>query len=529
MRRMGAAPYLTANYAKKLTDIPTKEDFNKRMLLVHNRLRAEVARGDAHPQPGGSNMNKLQHSSVLASIATIWTGGLCAKSKEIGDWYMSHANNRKQLFQEMMTEQVQRDTFQVDFNVNSNQQIGENIAVFTHGPDRGAELDRFEYMATSWFYEHDYNLNNFMTNQASYHYVPGEFGVMTPEGSAGHYTALVWATERYVGCGWNFCNTHGDTWHLYLVCNYYPAGNWRDQSPYLQGTQCQNCDADRGSSCSTEDSEVGTGLCDGCMATDKFAWGGGGTTLATCNATAQEEHALNYDWSSASSLATSPISPGDAVSETVALTPPPTSSTKTATAATDATRNVVDFCVDCNDCDAFARSVNNVLCIGLHFGVGEECGDYVVVKVLEPEETAQDGECWQSKRRLGSDSGIHIIRVIARQPEQFDGWASFNQDIVEMMSSSSVLSEQIITSRQGTMPLDASELSEISWVAPSKDEETGLFGDLNQGNGQLSLMAQAVIFAVFICLFAGGIAGIYKMWSMGDKKVKRLLRRALQV
>ena len=39
----------------------------------------------------------------------------------------------------------------------------------------------------------------------------------------GHYTQIVWAATREVGCGTSVCPTLGQVW----VCNYRPAGNTR--------------------------------------------------------------------------------------------------------------------------------------------------------------------------------------------------------------------------------------------------------------------------------------------------------------
>lgn len=364
-------PVLPQRMLTKPTNVPSKEDFNKRMLLVHNKLRALVARGGAYPQPAASNMNKLQHSSVLESIAEIWANSLCNISKAKREWDMSNNNNREELFQEMMTDQVQNHTFQVDFSKQDNRAVGENIAIFNgkaNHANMGAELDRFEYMVTAWFNEHDYSVNDAMTRTASYRYIEGHEGKMYPPGTAVHYTAVVGATTRYLGCGWNFCqfgqSTHRmyeESYNLYLVCNYYPSGNWKGKPPYLKGTQCSHCESDRGNRCSASDSDVGAGLCDGCMATDKYA--GGGNILATCNAAAQEEHALAYNWSSALPLLQHTGAPTTRTPTTSASTeivsPFLSLATSSATSIessektiiSDAIRNVVDFSVDCKDLD----------------------------------------------------------------------------------------------------------------------------------------------------------------------------------
>jgi len=46
-------------------------------------------------------------------------------------------------------------------------------------------------------------------------------------GVCGHYTQIVWATTKKVGCAKIKCDGN-DIW----VCNYDPPGNWVGQKPY---------------------------------------------------------------------------------------------------------------------------------------------------------------------------------------------------------------------------------------------------------------------------------------------------------
>ncbi|RVE71019.1 hypothetical protein OJAV_G00070440 [Oryzias javanicus] len=60
----------------------------------------------------------------------------------------------------------------------------------------------------------------------------------------GHYTQMVWADTHRIGCAVHLCNTVDNLeWsnvHL-LVCNYFPAGNYEDQRPYVEGDWCSSC------------------------------------------------------------------------------------------------------------------------------------------------------------------------------------------------------------------------------------------------------------------------------------------------
>ena len=46
--------------------------------------------------------------------------------------------------------------------------------------------------------------------------------------TCGHYTQMVWADTRYLGCGVAACPSGGEMW----VCNYDPRGNVLGKSPY---------------------------------------------------------------------------------------------------------------------------------------------------------------------------------------------------------------------------------------------------------------------------------------------------------
>jgi hypothetical protein len=47
----------------------------------------------------------------------------------------------------------------------------------------------------------------------------------------GHFTQVVWSRTRLVGCG-KATATPEKGGRTYIVCNYYPAGNYANQFPY---------------------------------------------------------------------------------------------------------------------------------------------------------------------------------------------------------------------------------------------------------------------------------------------------------
>lgn len=49
-----------------------------------------------------------------------------------------------------------------------------------------------------------------------------------PGKSCGHYTQMVWAKTKEIGCAKAVCDDNSQIW----VCNYAPAGNFVGQRPY---------------------------------------------------------------------------------------------------------------------------------------------------------------------------------------------------------------------------------------------------------------------------------------------------------
>lgn len=47
------------------------------------------------------------------------------------------------------------------------------------------------------------------------------------ENTYDHFTALIWNRTSQLGCAYKYCS---QTWGIYIVCSYYPAGNVIGQS-----------------------------------------------------------------------------------------------------------------------------------------------------------------------------------------------------------------------------------------------------------------------------------------------------------
>lgn len=61
----------------------------------------------------------------------------------------------------------------------------------------------------------------------------------------GHYTQMVWADTHKLGCAVHVCaQMDGLDWPEpanFLVCNYFPAGNYEGVRPYGEGEWCSQC------------------------------------------------------------------------------------------------------------------------------------------------------------------------------------------------------------------------------------------------------------------------------------------------
>ncbi|AWP09978.1 putative peptidase inhibitor 16 [Scophthalmus maximus] len=100
---------------------------------------------------------------------------------------------------------------------------GENLFAGTGSLDLREALEK-------WFLENlDYEFQNNSCDE---------------DKMCGHYTQMVWADTHRVGCAFHLCNNmDGLEWERvsFLVCNYYPAGNYEDERPYVEGDWCSRC------------------------------------------------------------------------------------------------------------------------------------------------------------------------------------------------------------------------------------------------------------------------------------------------
>ncbi|XP_022065389.1 peptidase inhibitor 16-like [Acanthochromis polyacanthus] len=100
---------------------------------------------------------------------------------------------------------------------------GENLFAGTGPLDLRVALEK-------WFLERlDYDFHNNSCDE---------------DKMCGHYTQMVWADTHRVGCAFHICNSMEELdWERvsFLVCNYYPAGNYENERPYVEGDWCSRC------------------------------------------------------------------------------------------------------------------------------------------------------------------------------------------------------------------------------------------------------------------------------------------------
>ncbi|XP_053174099.1 peptidase inhibitor 16-like [Scomber japonicus] len=103
------------------------------------------------------------------------------------------------------------------------EETGENLFAGTGSLDLREALEK-------WFLERlDYDYQNNSCDE---------------DKMCGHYTQMVWADTHRVGCAFHLCNNmEGLDWERvsFLVCNYYPAGNYEEERPYVEGDWCSRC------------------------------------------------------------------------------------------------------------------------------------------------------------------------------------------------------------------------------------------------------------------------------------------------
>lgn len=195
------------------------------LLDFHNQLRQETAQGRA-PSVNGfhsqiSDMNELVWDPALEGYASDYTAG-CSGQPSPQNADMSQYT----------------PSFVPPNNADNSWGKGENI---WYSDATTVSLVTLKSAIQAWF---DESSNYIAGAYSTADYC--KFGTQ-----CNHFTQMVWAKTRYVGCAFHQCPSS----KVFFSCNYWPSGNNRNVWPYTPGTPCSNCDGDR-KSCNN-------GLCSG--------------------------------------------------------------------------------------------------------------------------------------------------------------------------------------------------------------------------------------------------------------------------
>ncbi|CAJ0573985.1 unnamed protein product, partial [Mesorhabditis spiculigera] len=159
----------------------------KQILQVHNGLRSNLSRGIYKSKDGttfaqATNMRTMVWNNTIAKISSAYASK-CPGLKHSG-----------------------------------TAGLGENIYIIW-----GGKVDGLGAAASNMW------ADEFKTN--------GPKGYVFSS-ATGHATQMAWANTTAVGCGYNYCSADKS---YFVVCNYWPQGNYVGQKAYDQGTTCSKC------------------------------------------------------------------------------------------------------------------------------------------------------------------------------------------------------------------------------------------------------------------------------------------------
>ncbi|XP_063908893.1 venom allergen 3-like [Zophobas morio] len=162
----------------------------ERSLIVktHNSLRKSLEKGQVKEQPRAAKMKRLK-----------WDARLAKQAQKIADTCK---------FKHVPVKDVRWAVGQNLFKLSSTDHI------------KGINVTEAIY---AWFNEHELYTYPHYTKES------------------GHYTQVVWANTKYVGCGYTFYKAGGKfKYQKLLVCNYGPAGNVQGYAPYKPWSRHEN-------------------------------------------------------------------------------------------------------------------------------------------------------------------------------------------------------------------------------------------------------------------------------------------------
>ncbi|XP_068679131.1 uncharacterized protein [Montipora foliosa] len=188
------------------------DDLKEQFVDFHNTFRGQV-------QPSAADMEYMEWNDDLGNLAQMWSDKCEWKHgfTKFGAWYPSEAFRSKTVGQNLARE------------------WGKWIDNKQSGPVDSVRR---------WFVEKDY----YTFGKFTYPMPPS----MCRKEPCGHYTQVVWASSKKVGCAFNWCDKYFGTPHPWVpgetvvTCDYYPSGNVVGKLPYTVGPPCSKCASGKG-------------------------------------------------------------------------------------------------------------------------------------------------------------------------------------------------------------------------------------------------------------------------------------------
>ncbi len=201
------------NFSGVISNPGTLSNAAKRYLLCKaNEIRSQTALGVATApsgnQPVATNMQRMQWDENLATVA----------SNHADECVWAHSDSTSR-----------GNEYSLLAGLSPGIWIGENIYASTVDPSVFAGSYGIAGSTDSWSAETAYW--TYGTSNGTASCSPGE--------QCGHYTQQVWAETTKVGCGYYNCAsglTGALSFKTFVVCNYYPGGNYIGDYPYSAGS-----------------------------------------------------------------------------------------------------------------------------------------------------------------------------------------------------------------------------------------------------------------------------------------------------
>ncbi|KAH6932401.1 hypothetical protein HPB50_005313 [Hyalomma asiaticum] len=201
-------------------------DAAQRALIVnrHNEHRSEVAQGRLRGFPAAADMQELLWDDEIAQVA------------------QAHASLCTPPTGDILQHDKHEDRFTSQFQTTGQNLAWDGQSYPVNGPNWTFAIDE-------WYVEYKHYPAQYVRQ------FPGAGRTAMP---TGHFTQVIWAKTRYIGCGYVYYTVPGAQFPYMrkYTCNYGPSGNYRRRSVYQEGATCSACPPP------TRCSQA-TGLCDG--------------------------------------------------------------------------------------------------------------------------------------------------------------------------------------------------------------------------------------------------------------------------